>query len=129
VTGRRRRRASGEGGSIAVELVASVPILVALTMAMVQGLYAVTGVEAATRAARDAARAASSQQVTPYGAARAALPAWVELQDVSVGSPAGCAGACSSVRVRIPFGLPGVITAGAFTVTRHADLPEVGPWD
>ncbi|WP_426562822.1 TadE/TadG family type IV pilus assembly protein [Angustibacter sp. McL0619] len=122
-------RSCGEDGSIAVELVASVPILVVLTMGMVQGLYAVTAVEAASRAARDAARAASpASATTPYSAAQSALPGWVRVRQVSVGSGGGCAGECSTVQVEVPFGVPGVLTAGSFTVTKHADLPRVDAW-
>ena len=36
----------------------------------------------------------------------------------------GCAGVCSTVRVTIPIGYPGILSVDAFDVTRRADLPD-----
>lgn len=120
------RPRAGDSGSVAVELVASVPILVGLTLCMAQGLAAVSAVEATSRAARDAARAASSPSTSPDGAVRDALPDWVRLRGVSV-TPAGD-GVRARVEVEVPYGVPGVLSAGQFTVTRTASMPRVDAW-
>ena len=110
-----------DGGSISVELVASVPLLVACTILLIEGLLAVTAVNIATRAARDGARVAASGG-DGRAAAAAQVPAWLQLQGVDLGGPT-CSGACATVHVGVPLGLPGLVTLTHVPVTRSSDFP------
>lgn len=123
MTGRRLVRRP-DRGSVAIELIAVVPILVLVTLVLVQGWLMVSAVEATTRAARDAARAAARAD-DGSAAAFAALPRWIDVEDMSVSRSAvpGCAGMCSRISVRIPFGVPGFLQAGSIGVVRTADFP------
>lgn len=118
----RRLRRSGSGsdrGSMAVELVAFVPIIALVTLIVVQGFLAVTAVSSAQDAARDGARAASLGRSVD-DAVHAQLPDWIRLERLERW---GCGGECVSVEVRIPIGVPGVTTSSV-TVTRTAELPR-----
>jgi Flp pilus assembly protein TadG len=122
---RRRRAAAGERGSVAIELVGVIPLLVLVTMALVQGWLLVSAVEATTRAARDGARAEARQPGSGEAAARAQLPDWVSVADISRQGPDGsCTGVCTRVAVEIPLGIPGFIQAGSIGVVRAADFPR-----
>lgn len=113
-----------DDGTVAIELVAVLPLLVLVTLALVQSWLMVSAVESTTRAARDAARAAARED-DGESAAYAGLPAWIEVEDVSVsrGAVPGCLGMCSRISVRIPFGVPGFVEAGSIAVVRTADFP------
>ena len=108
-----------ERGVLDIELIGFVPILVLVTMFLVQGFFAVSTVTSVSAAARDGARAAmlgrSSEQ-----AAQEALPSWVRLESVSDGCGSG---RCVQVTARVPIGIPS-ITSERVTVTRTAYFPE-----
>ena len=114
------RRAQTDAGSLAVELVAAVPVLLVVTLLCVQGLGAAGGVAATPRAARDAARAASLGE-DPVAAARADLPLAAELRGVSTGG--GCGDVCVRVDVEVPLGVPGFVTLVRLPVSRTAAMP------
>jgi TadE-like protein len=117
MTGRRNER-----GSMAIEMVAMVPLLVLVTIVCVQGFLAVATAGAAQKAARDAARAdllGNSGAV----AARASLPGWVGDVRVYSGSAAkaSCAATCYRVDVDVPLGVPG-FSISLFTISRTAEM-------
>jgi hypothetical protein len=120
--GRAGRDRGGDRGSIAIELTASVPLLVICTILLIEGLTAVSAVNAATRAARDGARVAAAGG-DGAAAARAQVPGWLRVTSISPTAPGGCAGACITVRVGIPIGLPGIVALTYVPVTRSADFP------
>mgnify|MGYP000847265260 FL=1 len=115
----RRRLLREEKGVLDIELVAFVPILVLVTLFLVQGFLAVSTVASVESAARDGARAAMLGQA-PGEAVERSLPDWVRLESVSD----NCAsGRCVSVTARVPIGLPSITTEDV-TVTRTAYFPE-----
>ncbi|MGL5859254.1 MAG: TadE/TadG family type IV pilus assembly protein [Angustibacter sp.] len=118
-------RWSSDRGSMSVELVAVVPLLVLVTVVCVQGFTAVSAIEATARAARDAARAAALGQ-DASAAARRALPSGVGVDSITVTRGGGCpvpGAVCADVRVRIPVGYPGILAADGLSVHRQAVLP------
>lgn len=117
--GRLRR---DDAGLTAIELVASVPLLVLVTLVLVQGYQIVSGIEATTKAARDAARAEADGRDGDAAALRQ-LPDWVDVASLDAGGGA-CEGVCRTVVVDIPYGVPGILTAGSFRVERSADFPR-----
>lgn len=120
--GPRRR----DYGSVAVELVAVIPILVVVTILCVQGFLAAATASTAAKAARDAARAAMrAGPGAGYAAAQQTLPRWAELRSISWGGAAvpGCAGTCARVEVAVPLVVTGFST-GFVTVSRSAELPR-----
>ena len=118
------RRPRGERGSMAIELVAIVPVLVLVTILCIEGFLASAAAGAAQKAARDGARADSMGR-DGVGAALDSLPGWVRNPKVSQGSAAkgGCAGICYRVEVEVPLVVPGFST-GVVTVARSAELPR-----
>lgn len=113
-----RRR--DERGSLAVELVAVVPVLLLVTLLLVQGFGAVSALESTQRAARDAARAAALGE-DPRRAALADLPGTVELRELSTTGP--CGDVCARVVVEVPLGIPGVVEVTRVRITRTAGMP------
>ncbi|WP_217995604.1 TadE/TadG family type IV pilus assembly protein [Sanguibacter suarezii] len=125
--GRLWARAVGdepERGSMAIELVGFVTVLVFATILLVQGFMVVTVISSAQQAARDGARAQMGGG-SATEAVYAQLPDWVTVQDIrtGAGAVAGCAGRCVAVEVRVPLGLPGWSSKDV-TVVRTAELPE-----
>lgn len=113
----RRRE---EKGSLSVELAIAIPIIVLVTLFVVQGFLAVSVVSSAQTAARDGARAAMDRSTPVEDAVAAALPDWVVTENVS----RRCAGEnCVAVTVRMPVGIPW-ITNEDLTVTRSASFPR-----
>ena len=108
-----------ERGVLDIELIGFVPILVLVTMFLVQGFFAVSTVTSVSAAARDGARAAMLGH-SPEQAAQEALPSWVRLESVSDGCGSGH---CVQVTARVPIGIPS-ITSKHITVTRTAYFPE-----
>ena len=114
-----RRLRRDERGILDIELVAFIPILVLVTMFLVQGFFAVSTVTSVSAAARDGARAAMLGH-SPAQAAREALPTWVQLESVSD----RCGNRhCVEVTARVPIGIPS-LTSKHVTVTRTADFPK-----
>lgn len=114
-----RRLRRDERGILDIELVAFIPILVLVTMFLVQGFFAVSTVTSVSAAARDGARAAMLGR-SPEQAARDALPRWVQLESVSD----TCKDKhCVKVTARVPIGIPS-FTSKHVTVTRTADFPK-----
>lgn len=104
------RNTRGEGGQASVELVALLPLLVAIVLLLVQLLLAGMSGWLAATAARDAARA-SALGADPRAAAASALPAPFRRGLVVRAEDAGV-----RVRLRIPAltGLPlGSLSASA----------------
>ena len=114
-----RRLRHEERGVLDIELIGFVPILVLVTMFLVQGFFAVSTVTSVSAAARDGARAAMLGH-SPEQAAQEALPSWVRLESVSDGCGSGH---CVQVTARVPIGIPS-ITSERVTVTRTAYFPE-----
>ncbi|QQC41048.1 pilus assembly protein [Actinomyces oris] len=108
-----------ERGVLDIELIGFVPILVLVTMFLVQGFLAVSTVTSVSAATRDGARAAMLGR-SPEQAAHEALPDWVRLESVSDGCGSGH---CVQVTARVPIGIP-AITTEHLTVTRTAYFPE-----
>ena len=108
-----------ERGVLDIELIGFVPILVLVTMFLVQGFFAVSTVTSVSAAARDGARAAMLGH-SPEQAAQEALPSWVRLESVSDGCGSGH---CVQVTARVPIGIPS-ITSERVTVTRTAYFPK-----
>jgi TadE-like protein len=124
--GRGRRTSRGEGGSVAVELVGIIPILVLVTILCVQGFLAAATASTAAKAARDAARAAMRDGPgAGYAAAQQTLPRWADLRSVQWGGAAvpGCSGTCARVEVAVPLVVNG-FSSGNLTLSRSAELPE-----
>lgn len=113
------RRHEEQGAVQSIELAVIAPLLVVITIFMVQAFMAVATVTSVEAAARDGARAAmKGQSVT--AAVGDALPDWVVLQSVT--QP--CASSeCVTVTARIPIGLP-FVTNESVTVSRTAYFPE-----
>ena len=108
-----------ERGVLDIELIGFVPILVLVTLFLVQGFFAVSTVTSVSAAARDGARAAMLGR-SPEQAAHEALPDWVRLESVSDSCGPGH---CVQVTARVPIGIPS-ITSERVTVTRTAYFPE-----
>lgn len=114
-----RKLRHDERGILDIELVAFIPILVLVTMFLVQGFLAVSTVTSVSAAARDGARAAMLGH-SPTQAAHEALPTWVQLESVSD----RCGNRhCVKVTARVPIGIPS-FTSKYVTVTRTADFPK-----
>ena len=99
-----RRLRHEERGVLDIELIGFVPILVLVTMFLVQGFLAVSTVTSVSAAARDGARAAMLGH-SPEQAAHEALPDWVRLESVSDGCGSGH---CVQVTARVPIGIPAI---------------------
>ena len=112
-----RRLRHEERGVLDIELIGFVPILVLVTMFLVQGFLAVSTVTSVSAAARDGAAMLGR---SPEQAAHEALPDWVRLESVSDGCGSGH---CVQVTARVPIGIP-AITTEHLTVTRTAYFPE-----
>ncbi len=118
------RRPGDDTGSMSVELVAIVPLLVMVTILCIEGFLAAAAGGAAQKAARDAARAEVLGR-SGVAAAHASLPSWARDAHVSRGTAAKgtCGGICYRVEVEVPLVVPG-LTMSAVTVSRTAELPE-----
>ncbi|MDO4242963.1 MAG: TadE/TadG family type IV pilus assembly protein [Actinomyces sp.] len=102
-----------------IELAVFVPLLVMITILMVQAFMAVATVTSVEAAARDGARAGMNGQ-SVNAAVAAALPDWVVVQSVT----RPCASStCVRVTARIPIGMP-LLTNESVTVSRTAYFPE-----
>jgi len=113
-----RRLHRSERGVLDIELVLFIPLLVIITMFLIQGFLAVSTVTSTSAAARDAARAAMLGR-SASAAAEKALPDWVTLESVTD----GCGSEhCVQVTARVPIGLPS-FTSKDVTVTRTAYFP------
>ena len=111
---------SCERGSLSVELTIDVPIIVLITLFVVQGFFAVSVISSTQAAARDGARAAMTHQTSVDSAVANAIPDWVVIERVS----RNCSGEnCVAVTSRIPVGVPW-ITNSELTVTRSASFPK-----
>ena len=90
---------NSERGSLSVELVIAIPIVVLITLFVVQGFLAASVISSTQAAARDGGRAAVTRQT-------------------SVGNAV-------AVTTRVPVGIPW-ITSSELTVTRSASFPKGG---
>lgn len=114
-----RRRHEERGAVQSIELAVFVPILVLISIFMVQAFMAVATITSVEAAARDGARAGMKGQAVTT-AVRDALPDWVVLQSVT--QPC-VSSECVKVTARIPIGVP-FITHESVTVSRTAYFPE-----
>jgi TadE-like protein. len=109
-----------EQGSLSAELVIAIPIVVLITLFVVQGFLAASVISSTQAAARDGARAAMTHQMSVDNAVAEALPDWVVIDHVS----RNCTGEnCVAVTTRVPIGIPW-ITSSELTVTRSASFPR-----
>lgn len=114
MTARRDRGRRRERGQSTVELIASLPLVAAVALAILQALAAGLAAELADHAAQSGAVALVEGR-DPAAAARAALPGWTRAQvDVDVHG--------SRVRVRVtpPTLIPGVADLLAAQATADA---------
>ncbi len=120
MTGPRGR----DRGSMAIELVGALPVLVMITILCVEGFLAAATAGAAQKAARDAARAEVMGR-SGSSAAYASLPGWVGDAQVAQGSAAkaSCGGICYRVEVEVPLVVPG-FSSGIVTVSRTAEMAD-----
>ncbi len=109
-----RRRRSAERGTASVEMVALVPLVMFVIILVFQVITAAGTVQAASQAARDAARAYSLGE-SPDEAARASLPATVRLAEVITFGP--------HHGVRVVVEAPGFLVIGDRLVTREVVMP------
>lgn len=116
----RADRRHRERGSLSVELAIAIPIIVLVTLFVVQGFLAVSVISSAQTAARNGARAAMTRSTSVEGAVAEALPDWVVTEGVSRSCPGEN---CVAVTVRMPVGVPW-ITSEELTVTRSASFPR-----
>ena len=79
-----RRLRRSERGVLDIELVLFVPLLVIITLFLIQGFLAVSTVTSVSAAARDGARAAMLGR-SATAAAEKSLPDWVALESVTDG--------------------------------------------
>jgi TadE-like protein len=112
-------------GSATVELAAAIPLLVAVTLAMVGIVGVARDQVLAQGAAREAAREAAigGGQARASAAARAALPPGRTAR-ITV-TPAGSDRVRVSVElpVRLPFGVPTVVTRASAVAAREPGSP------
>lgn len=113
-------QARSDKGSVSVELAISIPLVVLVTLFVVQGFLAASVISSAQAAARDGARAAMTHSTSVDGAVASALPDWVVTESVSRQCPGEN---CVAVTVRMPVGIPW-ITSKDLTVTRTASFPR-----
>ncbi|MFE6780147.1 TadE/TadG family type IV pilus assembly protein [Streptomyces sp. NPDC057702] len=122
----RRRAAERDAGSVAIEFLGFLPILLAVGLAVVQlGLAAYTVQQAGT-AARAAARTATvdDPRASPEEAGRAAISGW--LADGARISVSGGTSAHATATIEIPSVIPGVDLGSA---TRGATMRRPAPAD
>lgn len=115
--------AARERGSLSVELLVLVPLVVAFAFLLLQGFFAFSTISAVEKAARDGARAAMRGDSVP-AAVHDSLPGWVTLESLSADNGgASCPGRCVAVEARVPLGLP-IWTSSELTVRREAAMPR-----
>ena len=109
-----RRSRTGERGTASIELVAIVPLVMFVVVAVCQVLVSASTVQAASQAARDGARAYSLGR-SPEAAVAASLPGHVRLVEVTrLGPHHG---------VRVTVQGPVYLVVGDRTVTREVIMP------
>jgi uncharacterized protein (UPF0261 family) len=113
----RGRPAAGPRGSVTVELAAAIPLLVAVTLAMVGLLGLARDQVLAQGAAREGARQAAigGDRASAVAAARAALPAGRSARVAVADAGPGRVGVRLDLPVRLPFGVP-LVTVRASAV-------------
>ena len=119
----RRRLGERDRGALSIELVGIAPLLVLVTLLIVQGMLAVSTVSSVQQAARDGARALSMEGgPSVYDAVHDQIPDWITYVDIP---DVGCDPdvACVTVEARIPIGLP-AFTLDNVTVSRTAEFPK-----
>jgi len=123
-----RRPAAGPEGSVTVELAAAIPLLVAVTLAMVGLLGLARDQVLAQGAAREGARQAAigGDRASAVAAARAALPAGRAARVVVADAGAGRVGVRVELPVRLPFGVP-LVTVRATAVAALEPGPPPPP--
>lgn len=114
----------GERGSILLETVVAIPLLVLAAMVIVQGLVLASGLGAVSVAAKDAARAAadSCATISTWQAAHRPLPDFVTLRDVQTSRHGD--NLTAQVRVELQFRL-GSMSLPGFEVVREAQMPRL----
>lgn len=105
---RRARRARGDTGSVAVEFLGFLPVLLAVALAVVQLGIAAYTVQQAGTAARTAARTATvdDPETSPESAGQASISGW--LADGARISVSGGEEAHATATIEIPSVIPGV---------------------
>jgi Flp pilus assembly protein TadG len=120
------RTCSAAAGSATVELAAAIPLLVAVTLAMVALLGLARDQVLAQGAAREGAREAaiSGDQARASAAARAALPP-ERATRVMVAGEADRIRVSVELPVRLPFGAPLVMVKATAVAAREPGPPPV----
>ena len=119
---------SATAGSVTVELAAAIPLLVAVTLAMVSLLGLARDQVLAQGAAREGAREAAigGDQTRAAAAARAALPPGRDARVVVAAAGSDRVRVSVELPVRLPFGAP-LVTIGANAVAAQEPGPPPTP--
>lgn len=121
-----RRRPEPDAGSATVELAAAIPLLVAVTLAMVGVIGLARDQVLAQGAAREAAREAAmgGDPARAAAAARAALPAGRRATVTVAAAGPGRISVVVGLPVRLPFGVrPVVVSASAVAALEPGPPP------
>jgi hypothetical protein len=123
------RRPGRSDGSATVELAAAIPLLVAITLAMVGVLGVARDQVLAQGAAREGARQAAvgADRAGAAAAARAALPPGRAARVVVAPAASGRVGVSVALPARLPFGVPLVtVRASAVAAVEPGPPPSTG---
>jgi len=112
-----------ERGSVAIETIGVIALLVLVAIIAVQGVFAAQLGSVTESAARDGARALVTSGASPNTTVSNTLPGWAQLRSVKTGTGAksNCAGVCVSVEADYVIGFAGI--GHTITVERVAELP------
>ncbi|MFF8784004.1 TadE/TadG family type IV pilus assembly protein [Streptomyces sp. NPDC015125] len=125
----RLRGHGRDRGTVSIEFLGFLPILLVIGLAVVQLGLAAFAVQQAGTGARAAARTASMDSVdhppAPEAAGRAAMSGWVARDAEVLVDGGGGDTVRATVRVTIPSLLPGVKDFG--TASRSATMPRTAP--
>jgi hypothetical protein len=129
----RARPAAGrlepDPGSATVELAAAIPLLVAVTLAMVAILGLARDQILAQGAAREAAREAAigGDEARASAAARAALPPGRAARITVAAAPPNRVRVSVALPVALPFGVQPVLVSATATAAREPGPPDLPP--
>jgi Flp pilus assembly protein TadG len=126
-----RRRRESDAGSATVELAAAIPLLVAVTLAMVGVVGLARDQVLAQGAAREAAREAAigGDRTRAVAAARAALPPARASRVTVVSAGPDRVRVSVQLQVRLPFGVQPVAVSAAAVAALEPTPPVPAPRD
>lgn len=118
-----KKSTATERGSISIEVIGVVGLMVVVAIIAVQGIFAAQLGSVTESAARDGARALVSSGADPNATVANSLPGWAQLRAVKTGGAAksSCGGVCVAVEADYVIGFAGL--GHTITVERVAELP------